>query len=485
MINIIRLSILLIIITVIISYSQNIQKLSLQDCISIAQQKSTSAKIAMNNIKSKQLNYDAFNAGLLPQINLSGNLPGLSRRISQITQNDGTLVYRPISQLNSSGGLQINQYFVATGTQISVFSGLTRFDQLENNEFSQWGATPIQLAIIQPLFQFNSLYWDNEIEEMKYHKSKNEYIEDMENIAQESTQRFFNIYIAQMNVKNAEFNVSINDTLLTLSKGRFNVGKIAENELLQSELALLNAKNDLENAILDYNNAIEEFKLFLNLEKDFNFEIIPPLTFNKFDIPLDKAIYEASKNRPTMVDLDIKKIEADRNLNSIERKYGFNATISAGFGLNQSAEILKDAYQNPFQQQNINLNIQIPLFLWGKSSAEIEVAMNNQQNVESTNIQDKKKFELDIKYQVSKFKLLQAQVELSQKADTIATRRFDVAKNRYIIGKIDLTQLFIAQNEKDNAFRAFIQTLKNYWLSYFELRKLTLYDFEKKEMINY
>lgn len=466
-------------------YAQNKQQLSLNECIQIAQQKSPSAKIALNNKKNKKLLFEAFNAGLLPQINLSGNVPGLSRSIAQIRQPDGTYQFKPISQLNSSGGLLINQKFAATGTQISLFSGLTKFDQLENNEFSQWGSTPFQVAISQPIFQFNSLYWDNEIEELKFNKSNSEYIEEMENIAKEATQKFFDIYIAQMNVKNAEFNVATNDTLFTLSKGRFNVGKIAENDLLQSELALLNANNELENAKLEYNKAVEELKMFLDLDNSLDFEIVAPLTFKKVDISVDKAVSEAIKNRPTIVDLNIRKLEAERNLNSVERKYGFNATISAGFGYNQSAEQFGDAYKNLFEQQDVNLNIQIPLFLWGKSSAEIESAMNSKDNIERMNKQEEKKFEIDVRYQVSKFKLLQEQVELSQKADTIATRRFDVAKNRYIIGKIDLTQLFIAQNEKDNAFRAYIQTLRNYWISYYEMRKLTLFDFEKSELISY
>ncbi len=462
-------------------FSQNIKKLTLTECIEIAQQKSPIAKIALNNKRNKKLHFEAFNAGLLPQVNLSANIPGLSRRISQIRQNDGTYQFKPISQLNASGGLLINQTFAATGTQISLFSGLTRFDQLENNEFSQWGATPFQVAITQPLFKFNSLYWDNEIEDMKFNKSESEFIEDMENIAKDATQKFFDIYIAQMNVRNAEFNVATNDTLFILSKGRFNVGKIAENDLLQSELALLNANNELENARLEYNKSIEELRMFLDFDKNSQFELIPPLSFKKFDIPVERAVAEALKSRPTLVELNIKKMEAERNLNSVKRKYGFNATISAGFGYNQSAELFDNAYKNLFEQQDINLNIEIPLFLWGKSSAEIEVAMNTQENVEKLNEQERKKFEIDIRYQVSKFKLLQQQVELSQKADTIATRRFDVAKNRYVIGKIDLTQLFIAQNEKDSAFRAFIQTLRNYWISYYEMRKLTLFDFEKNE----
>ena len=64
------------------------------------------------------------------------------------------------------------------------------------------------------------------------------------------------------------------------------------------------------------------------------------------------------------------------------------------------------------------------------------------------------------------------------KSDTIAQRRFDVAKDRYLIGKIDIPNLFLAQSEKDSAWRANIQTLREYWVSYFRIRALTLHDFD-------
>jgi len=45
----------------------------------------------------------------------------------------------------------------------------------------------------------------------------------------------------------------------------------------------------------------------------------------------------------------------------------------------------------------------------------------------------------------------------------MAQRRFDVSKDRYLIGKIDVTNLFLAQNEKDSARRSRIQTLWDFW----------------------
>ena len=57
----------------------------------------------------------------------------------------------------------------------------------------------------------------------------------------------------------------------------------------------------------------------------------------------------------------------------------------------------------------------------------------------------------EVHAQVMSLKLLQFQVGISAKADTMAQRRFEVSKDRYLIGKIDVTNLFLAQNEKDSA----------------------------------
>ena len=61
------------------------------------------------------------------------------------------------------------------------------------------------------------------------------------------------------------------------------------------------------------------------------------------------------------------------------------------------------------------------------------------------------------------------------------SKQFEVARNRYIIGKISNTALYIAQEEKDEAVLAYVQALRNYWTSYYHLRRVTLYDFEKNQ----
>jgi outer membrane protein TolC len=77
----------------------------------------------------------------------------------------------------------------------------------------------------------------------------------------------------------------------------------------------------------------------------------------------------------------------------------------------------------------------------------------------------------------------QRNVLISAKADTVAGKQFEVARNRYTIGKITNDALYLAQGEKDAAVLAYVQALRNYWTAYYHLRRVTLYDFvAKREM---
>ena len=70
---------------------------------------------------------------------------------------------------------------------------------------------------------------------IKYEESKRSYLEEMENVSQQASQLYFNLLVAQIDNDIQLKNKANNDTLYRISKGRYNLGKIAENELLQME----------------------------------------------------------------------------------------------------------------------------------------------------------------------------------------------------------------------------------------------------------
>jgi outer membrane protein TolC len=409
---------------------------------------------------------------------LSADGPGLRRSIEELDQDDGTVRYVERNSTFGQARISVSQPILWTGGQLFVSSRLSRLNnRFAETDFTQWQSAPLIVALSQPILQFNQLKWDRRTEPLRYDLATRVLRSDLEDIAIDITGRFFAVYIAQMNVEIASFNVAVNDTIYTLSEGRFEIGRIAENDLLQSELALLNAQSEQSAATIAYEEAVQDLKLALDLPENAEIEITPPTHLPELVVEPDEAVARARRNRPGYRRLDLNDLEARREVARSRRNAGFSANLTASYGLNQSSDVFDNVYRDPLSQQQLTLSVQVPIIQWGQGRAEVEAARALRQQVERDSEVRRKELDQEAYFEALQLMQLSQQVRIAEKADTVATRRFDVAKNRYLIGKIDITELFNAQREKDNARRSYIEVLRRYWTSYFNLRRLTLYDF--------
>ena len=458
--------------------AQDQRTLTLEESIEIAKDSSPLARAANFELVSAKWRYKSFRADLLPSLSLGGDAPNYNKSIFSNIQDDGSVTFSSRTQSEASVDLSIDQSIMPTGGNLSLSSGITRLGIFEGENTYLWQSTPLVSTYRQPLFQFNSLKWRNKTEPLRYQIAQKQYVEDMEDLAFSTTQSFFDFLLAKINIEVAEFNVTVNDSIYNISQGRYQVGSIAENDLLQSELQLRNAETSLTTATLNFQRAEENFKALLGIPDNIEIEVLAPEEAPELNIDVDKALELAQKNNSTSLEFQLSEIQANQSYDQAKKAAGFSATIQASYGLNQTSEEFDRLYEDPQNRQFFSVGFQIPIFNWGKNTAEIQAARNQQAATANTITYQKLQFDLNVRSTVREFSQLQNQVELARQSDEIAERRYDVAKNRYLIGKIDVTNLFIAQNEKDSARRSYIQALRNYWTGYYNLRRLTLYDFQ-------
>jgi outer membrane protein TolC len=108
------------------------------------------------------------------------------------------------------------------------------------------------------------------------------------------------------------------------------------------------------------------------------------------------------------------------------------------------------------------------------------MAKSNREVVINTVKQQRIDFQQTVMMNVMEFNLQSEQVLNSAKADTIAHLGYDVTMRRFKIGKLDVTKLNLARTDLENARRAYISSLHKYWSSYYLIRQLSLFDFERK-----
>ena len=459
------------------------QPMTLQQAIEIAQQQGLQARVNLDTRDASRWRERAFNARRMPQLALTGTLPSYLRSIDPIIQDDGSTQYRPRRETTSTLGMMVSQQLPFTGGSMFVSSGLSRLDVGGDFSSRVYNSTPVTVGISQSIFRPNGLKWDAREQDLVAIAADRQYLEAREDVAVNTASAFFDLFSARLARDNAASKVAINDTLYNLNKGRFEVGKIGENDLLQSELALLQARSSLDGAKLDFDRANAALKRQLSLPPDAPIEIVAPTDVPLTEVDTALAVQQALRNQSRTTNTELQTVQARRRVTEAKLNNGLGATISAAVGFNQRASVLDDAYRDLAQRQQYTVQVQMPLVQWGNRKAQVEAAQADEDRAKANARASRDQAAEEAHFAALQLAQSARSLALSAKADTVAVKRFDVAKNRYIIGKIGIDNLYLAQNERDGALRAYIEALRGYWSAYYRLRRLTLYDFAERRPI--
>ena len=428
------------------------QVFTLDHAIALAQEQSPEAQAARHTYRSAYWSYRSFRANYLPSVSLISN-PYLNRQINKVTQPDGTELFIRQNQLSTDLGLQISQNLSLTGGNFFVQTSSQRMDELGTGA-TAYSTQPISIGYSQSLFGYNYLKWDKRIEPVRFREAGKAYAETLELIASKTCELFYSLATAQTNLNIAAANYASADTLYRYARGRYNIGNITENEMLQLEVNKLNEETNLMQARIEVEDAMLTFRSFLGIRED---------------------VYA---NSPDMDMYQRLRLESRSELASARASRGLKADLYLQFGLSQTSDKFKESYRDPLDQQYVSLSIAIPILDWGRGKGKVRVAKSQVELVETQVAQGMTDFELNVRKMVRQFNLQGRQVLVAAKTDRTAQKRYEVALRLYLLGKSTILDLNAATTEKDAARRNYMTAMQTYWTLYYGLRSMTQYDFE-------
>lgn len=453
--------------------------LTLPEVIQVAREQSLMGLMARHQFRSSYWEYRTHQARYRPGLSLEATIPSLNNTMESVTQPDGSEKFVSRSNMQTSLDLQLNQNIGLTGGRVFVSSQLQRNDNFGEEPPTTYLAYPVIIGIFQPINGYNPLRWDKKIEPMKYEEAKLDYINTMEHVSQRAVGYFFDLALAQINLEIALKNSANTDTLYQIAKGRYQLGTIGEDELLQMEYRYLIAGKDLNEANIDLALRKSRLRSFLGFNERVNLELTLPREVPDINLDYARTLSEAKANNPEILSMERQLLEAERQVAEARSQKGIRADLFAQLGLSQFSEDLGSAYQNPLNQQRIEVGVQVPILDWGLGRGQYRMAQSAEEVIKTEVQQSQIDFDENVFLQVMQFNLQDDQVAIASKADTIADLRYEVSKRRFLIGKIDVLDLNVALEEKDVARRGYVQALRNYWDYYYDLRGLTLYDWQK------
>ncbi|OEJ99454.1 TolC family protein [Roseivirga misakiensis] len=466
------------------SISQEKRVLTLEEVIELARTQSRNAKQAETSRNLGYWSFNVYSSQLRPQLLLRGTLPNITDRATPVTQENGEIDFVSVNQNNSNLSLGLEQVLPWTNTTIALETNLARFDNY-TTDITRYQGDPFGITLTQPLFNVNPFKWDKITEPLEYEQSKRQYVQSLESTSQRAAQLFFQVLEEQMNLQIEEQNEAASDTINKVEQGRYNIGTSTEDEVLQTQLDLITAQSGAQQARLDLQTSSLELRNFINITDDVQLELIPPADVPNLAIDYETALQYAKDNRAEYLDFKLDRLNAERQV-AEARALRFSATVRASFGYNSiSTDALRGVYRddNLATGSTFRLDFALPILDGGRNKARMRVAREQLQLAEFNIEQGQITFEQEIAIAVRNFQQIRSQIEIALKRQEIALKRFEITNGRYLAGKVDILALVNARTTKDSALRSYITALRQYWNAYYELRALTLYDFEESKLL--
>ncbi|NMC38028.1 MAG: TolC family protein [Bacteroidales bacterium] len=464
-----------------LSLAQELKRLTLDEVIRLSEEQSPQALMAKHRFRASYWQYRTFIAQYRPSLTLTGTTPNYSTAYERVwNSNTETWDYKSTNTLSNLGSLSLSQNIGFTGGTIYLNSDLTLYNDFEN-ETRKYITVPLSVGLNQPLFRYNELKWQKKTEPLKYETAKKTFLSNIEAVHRSAVNSFFSLALAQINKEIAEMNYSNADTLYRIAKGRYQLGTISEDELLQMELTWLNTETSRQEAAMNLRDREIRLRSFLGFNENVRLELLLPSEIPSLQVKPQEVLDLALANNPDILTQELTVMTAESNLAQAKAEKGFNANLIASYGVRDQDPDFPLAYSQTNKQQTARIGFTLPILDWGLGRGRYRMAKSSLELAQVQAQQALVDFEQNLLLDVEQFNLQSNQVRVAAKSDTVAMKMFEVTKQRFLIGKIQILELNNADTKKDQNRRAYVQALQNYWSYFYNLRNLALYDFVNRK----
>ncbi len=473
-----------------VSFAQDNQKvvlnLTMNEVIELAREQSQLAIMARHSLLANYWQYRSYKAQYLPSLNLAASLGQYNRSLVALQNSQtGEFDYIPNNNLQNSLELSINQKVSLTGGQFAILTKLNRLDQFSPISNKLYNSQPINITYVQPINSFNTLKWDKIVEPKYFEKAKREYMESMESIGIVAVNLFFNVIASKNDLNIAKDNLISTKNQLDIAEQRYSIGTISHNDLLSLKLRYHNSQLEIGDRELLYDMAMLKLTSFLGFRGGVILNLKMPNDVPLLLLRYEDVIEKSLKNSSFMLEQELNELSAGADVKKAESAHGIQASFFARFGLNQKGESISDAYSKLMDQEIFGLSLTMPILDWGLNRGKIKLAKSREEVVKTQNEKTIMEYEQDILIKVLQFNKLHRQIELSKEAGSISEQRYKIADERFRNGSLSVIELNTAQSEMNNAKAREINDIAGFWINYFTIKKLSLYDFINEQEIKY
>ncbi|MDH4271917.1 MAG: TolC family protein [Candidatus Aminicenantes bacterium] len=457
--------------------------MTLDKALEFAFRNSPNIKEAAYRLQTSGENLKAQQAGLKSQFSLTLNPFNLSdtKTFSELTSS-----YNTQSITRTAASFSIRQPIKWTDGTLTVtdsfnwqessssFVGGTKAGTYNNSLF---------LKLSQPLFTYNRTQMQIEELELALENSRLNYGLQKLSIERQVTQQFLNLYYSRESVKIAQDEFKNADEQLKIIESKVQAGIAARGELYQADLTRLSSQAALENKQIQYENAMDSFKILIGMSLDPEIEIVTDIRKQIVEVDLPKAIAHGLASRMELRQRDISIQTALNDLIQAAAQNEFKAQVDLTLGLTGVNRSFQDIYGSPNVDRVVALTLNIPVFDWGQKK-HVVAATQAQVDTQRLSLEEQRnQIQLDIRQAYRNLLNQKRQIEIAEQNTRNAQLTYEINLERYKSGDLSSKDMQFYQQQLSTQKLNEVSALINYKLALLDIKIRSLWDFGKNVSI--
>ena len=393
----------------------------------------------------------------------------------KISSGGGLTIAQPIKW--TDGTLMLSNSFEYRNTKSDVSNNNPLNPGTTTQEYSGFNNN-LYLSYNQPLFTYNRTQMNLKRNQLSLENATLAYSIQMLSMERTVSQAFYTIYQKQMSGQISQEEFENQKVSLEIIRSKVEGGLSAQEELLQGELNFATSKSTLDNAMVDLENSMDQFKQLIGLPLSDDIKISTDIQYKPVIVDMDKAIENGLKQRLELSQHKIDLNNAEFDLIETMATNEFKGDVKLSLGLMGNNEKFPNIYDKPTRSPMVGVTFSIPIYDWGERKARIRAA---ELSVESTEI-SLKELEKDIVINIRKvFRNLQnlnTQITIAEQNVKNAQLTYEINLERYRNGDLTSIDLERYQNQLSQKKLDFSNAQISYKLELLNLKIQSLWDFE-------
>jgi outer membrane protein len=321
----------------------------------------------------------------------------------------------------------------------------------------------------QPLFRGGAIYWSYRLAKLGVDLSKVFFELVKQDLVLQVKAAYFNILKAEKIRQVALRSVEQLEAGVKVSKAFYDVGIIPKNGLLQTQVELAQARQDLTSAEVELSVAKASFNTLLRRDVRMEVEVEDILEYRPMEIPFEECLAMARKNRPELQEAELNVKRAGKEVQLARSEYFPNLGMSFNYErVGDSPSVSGSDFEDK-DNWNINAYARWTFWQWGKKRQLVQEKKTKLVQAEDAMVEVEDGISLEVKDAYLRLREARDKIGVAEVAVEQAEENFRINAERFKEQVATTTEVLDAQTLLTQAQSNYFNALSDYNIAWARL----------------